>query len=190
MTIPEGFSQVSVVHTGGGIVDEAIWTVGVNNAFDVTPATIAGEVVTLLGTLNYEDLISSSVEVPEVRVKNGPDVNGPSAVDDTGIVGSIGGQAAPPNVSLLVHKLTAVGGRQGRGRLYMPGIAEASLEAGGGVEAALLADAQTFFSAFRTGMAFLNRPLALLHADASEPNEVTTLTVDARFATQRRRMRR
>ena len=190
MTIPAGFGQISVVHVGGGIENEAIWTIGFDNNAGDTAADIADLIQTNLGTGDYLDLLSSSVDVTSVRVKLGPDATGPTAESPPVGTGTIGGNAAPPNLAVLVHKNTSLGGRHGRGRLFMPGLAEASLDANGLLTSAYRGTCETFWIGFGAFMILNSLPPHLLHADAVSPTAIDSLTVDLRLATQRRRLRR
>lgn len=190
MTIPAGFGQISVIHTGGGIVGEAMWTIGFdNNAID-TPADIATFMETFLTGANYDELISVSCVVTEILVKLGPDDTGPSHLEPYQLPGAFGGNAGPPNVAALVHKNTALGGRQGRGRLFLPCVAELAMGQNGLLDAAYLTDIQTVFDGMLNTFALGNLPLMLLHGDALAPTAITALTADGTFATQRRRLRR
>jgi hypothetical protein len=190
VTIPTGFGQISVVHEGGGIVGEAMWTIGFDNNSSSTPQGVADDVKSLLISGSYDALISSSVDVTAVRVKLGPDATGPSADATNVLTGTVGGNAGPANFAGLVHKQTLLGGRQGRGRLYVPGLGEASLDAGGTVTNTWLTDAQAFFTLFGGAMTIGSRPLMVLHSDALAPTAIDSLVVDVLGATQRRRMRR
>lgn len=188
--IPAGFGEIAVAHTGGGIVGEAIWTIGFDNNAGDTAAEIAETVATALDTLNYDAMISTAVTVTEVRVKLGPDDTGPSATHTLNLAGNIGGQAAPPNLAVLVHKNTPLGGRKGRGRLFVPGLAEAELDQDGLITSGTQSSFQSFFNSFGGGLALGSLPLMLLHTDATSPTAIETLSVDVKLATQRRRLRR
>lgn len=190
MTIPSGFGQITIAHIGGGIVGEAVWTLGFDNNAGDTAAEIASNTATNLSALDYTDLLSASVTVTEVRVKLGPDATGPSAVETFGDNGTVGGHAAPPNVAMLVHKNTPLGGRQGRGRLFVPGLAEAALDQNGLLTGEQVTAAQTFFTGLAATMILGAIPAHLLHANALSPTAIDSLIVDSLSATQRRRLRR
>lgn len=112
-------------------------------------------------------------------------------------VGTDGDGPLPPNVAFLVRKSTSLGGRAGRGRMFVPGVAlQSSYEANGTVEAAKLADLQLRFSAFRSNMIsgnagdFPASPPVLLHSTAiPPPTDILALQAQGRLATQRRRLR-
>jgi hypothetical protein len=188
--IPAGFGEIAVVHTGGGIDGEAIWTMGFDNNAADSAADVAENVSDAIDTLGYLDVISSTVTVTEVRVKLGPDATGPSATHTNGSTGTVGGNSAPPNVAYLVTKNTALGGRKGRGRCYVPGVPEIAMGSGGSVDTAFLATLQDFMTTWGGAMTIASKPLHLLHGDATSPTAIDSLAADARFATQRRRLRR
>lgn len=101
----------------------------------------------------------------------------------------------PPNVATLVRKVTALGGRRGRGRFYLPGVALMNNV----TEAGLIGD--TFFNGFQVRLtdwydALVNEtvpgPLGpvLLHSEApSSPAVITAFELQRKVATQRRRLR-
>ena len=100
-----------------------------------------------------------------------------------------------PNSAVLVKKGTASGGRRNRGRLYVPGLAIRSLiTPGGTIDSAFLADFQTnldtFLDTVNDGTLFNPTNLGVLHSEPpSAPAVITSLTADAKLATQRRRLR-
>jgi hypothetical protein len=120
----------------------------------------------------------------------GPDDTGPSALHSAVEPGAGDSAAAPPNVSVLVRKNTALGGRKGRGRMYIPGVAEADSDGAGVMssvrQAAWQAQADTFLVAAALG----GLAGVVLHEDATTPTPIISLAVDGRVATQRRRLRR
>lgn len=96
-----------------------------------------------------------------------------------------------PHTTLLVRKGTGLIGRPFRGRMYPPGLVyEATYNEGGVMSGASRDDYQTAFDAWldelQTGMA---TNMVLLHSAEIAATPVTSLTVDAVAATQRRRLR-
>jgi len=105
--------------------------------------------------------------------------------------GALGGPASTPAVAALIRKLTNQGGRQGRGRMYLPGVQEAWTTESGALEGAGLTNLITFASQFLDELDSAEMPMRLLHADiAATPAVVTFLSVQSIVATQRRRQRR
>lgn len=108
-------------------------------------------------------------------------------------VGQISADGDPPQVSTLVQKRTARGGRSGRGRCYLPAPPNDQTTAGGGLEEAWRSDVEDAYVAGVTAIATdsglsLSTPL-LFHEAAEEGDVITSFAVANRVATQRRRLR-
>jgi hypothetical protein len=127
---------------------------------------------------------------------------------------SIGGSnveaMVPRNTALLVKKITARGGRRGRGRMFVPGITpEAQIDQAGNLSALFRDNLQTNqFNALFNELNLMSGGPVLLHddqvvtsynsitgkpvygtIDPGPPDQITQLVVDPKAATQRRRMR-
>lgn len=99
--------------------------------------------------------------------------------------------ALPQNCAYLIKKITGVGGRRNRGRMYVPGVPENVVDAAGNLLAAEIDAIQgmlgTWFTALQAITA-LGDPV-ILHNNSSTPTPITSFQCDPRIATQRRRMR-
>lgn len=194
MIIPVGFSQVNLLFGGTAVPLGAQMTFGVENTTDADPATIAALVDAAYNTAEVYKSQSTSCGLTGILVKNGPNATGASAQIAVSRTGSYAQPALPPNVSVLVRKFTAVGGRKGRGRMFFPAFVEGQVTEGGVIAPAEMTPLQTRFAAFRTGMRTAGIPPFLLHSGtggfADLPNEITGFTVENKVATQRRRLRR
>ncbi len=105
------------------------------------------------------------------------------------VAGTSGGASLPNNCALLIKKITGLGGRSGRGRMFVPitSVGEDSVSPTGVITPATVTSLQTAWTALKNGMV----PF-LLHDSLSPvttPTPITSLVVDGRIATQRRRMR-
>jgi len=189
MPIPSGFGQVNYRFSGAGAPSGAEVTFGFTVPGGDDPTTAGGDLITAWNATDMPDLYSLSLTFEEVLVKFGPDATGPSAVTPAGGAGGLGA-AGGPQQAYLVHKHTALGGRQGRGRFYIPGVAEADVDPSGTILAARITAATTILEDFRALVALGGRELVLLHRDGSTPTAITSMTMDAKVATQRRRNRR
>jgi hypothetical protein len=136
------------------------------------------------------DDLSSSLNLTLVRCKLGPDDTGPSGEQSGTGSGGVGGQSAPPNVAYLIHKATALGGRRGRGRMFLPGVADTDVGTSGELIGEKAATLNSSLFAFGGALTLAGYPLAVLHEGAFPPTLVTQLICDGRVATQRRRLRR
>jgi hypothetical protein len=151
------------------------------------------------GIFEPSGLWAATVTWVDILVKFGPFEDGPSAVTPVGgAIGAGGGDAVPPSVTLLVQKLTTIGGHVGRGRMFMPGLLEAVVDVGGLVSSGAVTSLQANFNKTLTDMDTGLIPMYLLHnfdPDDDEdtprdPTKVTSLVVQSRIATQRHRNRR
>lgn len=190
MTIPLGFAQVNVKVTGLALPTGAQFTFGVSNQSDWTPTEIANYVIVNWDTAVVQAFFSSQTSITSVLVKKGPDDVGPSAEVGCNMPGLSSATSVPPNVAILVHKHTGAGGRQGRGRMYLPGWVEGVVDSGGLVDPTLRANLETNLEDFRAKMEVDDMQLVVLHGDFLVPYPINELSVDARVATQRRRLRR
>jgi hypothetical protein len=186
--IPVGFGQASYHFIGGAAPTGAWVTFGFFHGLSlISTQEIADQMYANISPVVTG--LSGSLALADVLVKTGPNDTGPSAIADGETVGGTGA-SFPPNAAILVHKLTELGGRKGRGRAYFPGVGESLAD-----NAGLLTT--TYRNAFQANMeTFLancdadNLPLVLLHNDSTEPTELTGFNTDQKLATQRRRLRR
>lgn len=190
MIIPEGFSQVNMIFTGTGLPSGAQVAFGVRNEFEKTPIAIANLVKTAWVDSVIMAFFANTTIVTGILVKNGPNDVGPAATLGVSLPGASGSAQAAPNVAVLAHKVTGIGGRHGRGRMYLPGIPEGNVSAGGALDATIQANLTTNLGTFLVKLEAADIPMTLLHSDAFTPVPVEDLIVDATVATQRRRLRR
>lgn len=189
MTIPTGFSQVNMLLGGTALPNKAQVTFGVRNVNLATPTTIGTLAITRWNA-NIQPLLASTITLEGAYVKNGPDANGPFAQVAASQAGGVAAAASLPNLSVLVTKATDLGGRQGRGRMYVPGVTESQTSDSGVFAAGNQATWQSAFTAFLNALNTDNIPMYLLHKDAALPTPVIALNVQSRMATQRKRLRR
>jgi hypothetical protein len=123
-------------------------------------------------------------------VKLGPNSTGASGTFSSTETGGNAESGCTPNVAILVTKNTGLGGRRGRGRMYIPGVTEDGVGAVGQLAEATQEAFQDQCNAFLVLMTLAGLPVVLLHSDATTPTAVTSLSVSNRVATQRRRLRR
>lgn len=190
MTIPEGYAQVQ--HTFGGalVPTGAMVTYGINHtlygdegqdAADFLYTTFQGAI---MGRLSVDLFHTACI------VKYGPDEDGPTFEHLESDNGGQSGSAMPPNVAYLIKKGTASGGRRNRGRMYLPGVAEANVDDTGLLNSVFLAAAGADFASFIGFLTAELLPMVILHDGPGAPTVVTSFQLDARAATQRRRLRR
>ena len=104
--------------------------------------------------------------------------------------GTVSGDPMTPQVAYLVKKLTALGGRRNRGRFYLPGVVESKVDGAGNVLGAFQTTIQTSMDDFMTDTGAADIGVVILHSDGGTPTDVTSLQVEPKVATQRRRLKR
>lgn len=104
--------------------------------------------------------------------------------------GSVATALAPPNVSVLVKKVTVGAGRKNRGRLYPPGIAyDNTFNDGGEMTITDAGEYTAAFENFREAMQEEPGGMVILHNDETAPTPIVALQAERVAATQRRRLR-
>lgn len=176
--------------------------VGYDTAGSATPTAIATSLISLYGT-HIDPVMNSLVTLSACRVKKGPMEDGPFAEVSTSNSGASVSPPCPPNVAYLIRKITPLGGKMGQGRMYQPGVPEAGVGEDGTIVSGTRSSTEAGWSAFLAAMDGAGFPMALGHmfgdyvnrkgvtiiVPARAPTDVTALTVDAKAATQRRRLR-
>jgi len=190
MIIPTGYGQLNFYFTGVAAPRGAQVTIGFENVGDESAEAAA----TLFGG-NWETLIlvhqSSQITLDHVKCKLGPNATGSEGLFTSGEVGGDTGEhSMPAQAAMLVTKQTGLGGRKGRGRLFIPGFGEANTDGGGTWNAALLAALQPDLNDWVDAASTGNCPLVLLHNDSTTPTLINSLTAQPLMATQRRRIRK
>jgi hypothetical protein len=146
--------------------------------------------------------LDNSVTLTAVRVAAGTD--GAEDLVFEKPMATLGGAALsslPANCAVLVHKVTARGGRRGRGRFFLPWyIGEGDVDEAGQLTTVTQTAIQGRMDTFRTGLASGGSAMVLLHDPShpgvgsptapGPPNPVTALRVDKLISTQRRRLGR
>lgn len=106
--------------------------------------------------------------------------------------GTATGQRVPINSAVLVAKVTDVGGRRGRGRLYHPVtmLDTAAVEESGFMAGASFTTVSVWFNEIFGQWIVAGAVPFLLHSHPDDaPSQLQALTVRPQLATQRRRMR-
>lgn len=192
MIIPAGFAQLNYRMTGTSVPNGAEIVIGVENTLGVSAALVAAAAADAWTDTNWDLSLPNTLTVVEVLAKLGPNDTGPFAVAAIGETGSAVAAGATPNVSYLFTKQTAMGGRTGRGRIYLPGVVESVVGPNGVIVPATVADLTVRIEAFAANLETNNLPMVLFRSESSPPRAplpVTGLVCSALVATQRRRLR-
>jgi hypothetical protein len=108
----------------------------------------------------------------------------------SGSTAGTGTASATPAVAMLAKKITGLAGRKNHGRMYLYPPNESNVDQGGNLDSTFMTAVQT---ALNTLYSNLNGAglggIYLLHADGSTPTAVTSIQLEGRVATQRRRQR-
>ena len=208
MTIPVGFGQATILMSGNGLPTGGAVVLGFENELG-SSAQAAADAYGEAWRDQVMPLLTDDVTLDEVVVKLGPDDVGPTASSAYSTAGTIVTENTPPNTAYLVKKTSNLGGRRGRGRIYIPGVDETKVTSDGRLEATKLGQLQTAMDAFEGEVALAGFPLMILHNPATiwvledgqprreptadpipVPTPVLDLIVQSTVATQRRRLRR
>lgn len=193
MVIPVGYGQANFRFQGTQAPTGAEVTFGLEGSGFAGDPVDAAVILAAHWANTWSAIQTNQIALIDVLVKFGPDTTGPSGTAPGAGAGSITSSGASPAVSLLVQKLTALGGRAGKGRCFIPGISEADVGTQGTIDSAYLAACQTEFDSFLLACSADDLSLVLLHSAGSPittPTPITGLAVQGLAATQRRRQRR
>lgn len=196
ISIPVGEFQCALRWLAVGDPQEMIVTLGIRETTETTATQMADIVYTAATTGTTSIANAAAMTTPYrfqgVTVQKQDDLgrivwNKTLPITGTGSPSTI----LPNNCSLLVHKLTAVGGRTGRGRMYPPPYTpgEADIDAFGQIDSTTWGTVNNRWQQFWTNL--INAPVdpVLFHETPSASTLLTGFMLDTRIATQRRRMR-
>lgn len=189
MIIPTGYAQVTHEFGGNGLAFPGAVVYGVDPPGGADPSDLAEALSDAWATYVIPRQ-NESITLENTVVKFGPNSTGPTGEFAVTIPGERTGAGSPSNCAVLVKKTTSLGGKQGRGRMYIPGCTEADVGSDGALDATQQGNWQTAMSNWAAFLAISVAPLVILHGDALTPTPVTAVTVQAVIATQRRRLRR
>lgn len=186
---PEGYGQVIQFWGGTGLPRGAATTWGIRNDAEMEPADVAGTFAVNWNS-NTPPAYPNTITQTDVLARLGP-----SSAPYTGVItntrtGTSSTDGVSPNTSMLVRRFTLMGGRRGRGRVFLPILGENTLGNGGTIVPATVASWQTGLNDFMAAMNTIGLPLCLIHSEDLTPSPITSLSVEATAATQRRRLRR
>lgn len=208
MTIPDGFTQITVDFTGSMLPHGAAVVFGTERNIELTAAEHATAAHDALADAFAADL-SSAVSMSGASCKFGPDETGAIGLS-TGIsrAGTAAGTVLPPSCAYLLTKVTGLGGRRGRGRMFLPGVLEGNCNNSGLIDSGVQSTITGHGTSFLNAMDVLGIAVYLLHDPSTEwvlingqprrvpiagdppaPTLVTSLVCDDTVSTQRRRLR-
>jgi hypothetical protein len=191
---PPGFAQVRLVWTLSGDLEPFNTLFGVSNDSDVSAAAVAQNVADAFVIAFSGSEMATGSSLQRVDAQLGQDGGeGPVGTSIQNYIGTSGGACLPQNCAGLIHKRTALAGRKGRGRMYLPSffLPEASIDSIGALNSALVTNLTNSINSFLSGLTTEGVPMVLFHESSPpSPTLVTSLQVDPIIATQRRRLRK
>lgn len=201
LQIPPGFASVSVEMKHDNDPDPWAVTFGVDRGASTDPPSVDAFLIGSNFSAAFGSLISTATVVTGVDMRVGQDGGDPLVVRANLPMGRglSSTPKLPQNCAALVSKFTALGGRKGRGRFFMPAVlTETQVGDTGGIIEPLYGNltvaVTNFFESQRDGDAVAPPlPLVLLHnalvVDTPPPTLITSLQVSQTISTQRRRLR-
>lgn len=194
MFIPEGYAQVNLQFTGDAAPTGAEVTFGLDVSGAASdPASTAATVAVHYQDAGLDGIHVGALVLSSILVKFGPNDVGPFAVYPTDIAGTAANPSTLINGALLIHKVTPMGGRVGRGRMFWPGIPDNQVNADGAVSGGYLTSVAEWLEDFRGKLITDELIPVLLHAEPGiQPLDtpIDALLPQPKMATQRRRLRR
>jgi hypothetical protein len=205
MTVPVGYAEMSIEYRNSG--DPQPWYNVFGVAVDLATQS-AQEHVDHVAGVWYGALVSAfstSTTLNNVIGRFGQDGGDPVTVETSvaPLNGTGTGQKLPQNCALLVRKQTSLGGRRGRGRIFVPNVLDESEVTNTGViGTSTVSGFQSIFTDILDDLAApdvvsgAETPMVLLHsapslgAEPLAPTLVNSVAVDSVIATQRRRLRK
>lgn len=188
MIIPVGFAQVTHFFSGASAPNGAAVTYGISG-FGTGTALEQAEALHDAFELRFKDFLVSTLALDSTRLKYGPNATGPFYEFTDRRFMAASGAGVPPNTAALVEKRTALGGRSGRGRMFIPGLQESNVETGGEISLGLYSLFNASLAAWLADIETLATNMVLFHNASSDPTIVDSLDLDPLTATQRRRLR-
>jgi hypothetical protein len=207
--IPAGFANCSLgIRLAGDPEDMAItFGIGLTDpAAQPTQAQVQTLFTNLANTLDQDT--PSHFSYVNGRMTVGPNIHAGGANPGTlyevplAVPGTVTATTVPQNSALLVRKNTALAGRKGKGRLYLPFVFEIGVNNIGQLDASNVAATNTYMAAFLaacnaapfSGMVLLHNKIVGPGAPPvqviPDPTPVTSLVCQPVIATQRRRLRK
>lgn len=190
MYIPVGYGIATYVFTSGFLPYGAVSTMGHSHALaSGTPDEKAEELYDLF-VASVAGALNVAINVERVIFRQGPQDAGLVGEHVGTATGGDGGQMSPPNLCLLVEKHTDLGGRRGRGRMFLPGVSEPIVDGSGVIAGDYLSDVNGNLGLWQDSLETANLNPVLFHSTETAPTPLTSMSLDPKAATQRRRMRR
>lgn len=189
MIIPIGYAQVTHTYGGSPLPHGAANTYGISLGGGMAGEELA-EFLHTQWTGVWPSVGDSNAEMRSTIVKYGPNDVGPVFEYSEVISGSVSGNGTPPNTAILVQKVTALGGRRNRGRIYLPAVTNYAGTEQGQLPAPIVTDLNDRLETWQDALGAADYLTYLFHSGSSDPTIISTWRATSTYATQRRRLRR
>lgn len=198
VVIPVGFAEVNFRWRVTGDPDVMVCTLGINPAPGDTAAGLALDMhnaASAVGTgFSAAAFMSNQYSLQPTIVRFRTTALPPVVAEAGSVVpGTVDLTELPNNVSILVQKRTGLGGRQNRGRMYLPPymFTSPAIDGAGTIAAVNVTALQTRMNALDAAITLASRQPVLLHSDGTlTPTVIDQFLVSNVVATQRTRTRR
>jgi hypothetical protein len=194
VVIPPAYAQVNLHYQSSQLPFGAEVTLGIDtSAFVGDIVAMTNAIDTAYAASGIAALHDNDIALKVIHVKEGPNITGAAYDKNVNYPGSAGSGGVSPATAYLVHKLTALGGHAGKGRLYLPGVIKSAMDDDGTIHSGTVTSVSAAFNTFRSSLSTANLPPVLLHGASSPisiPTPILSFACDGKAATQRRRMRR
>lgn len=206
MEIPPGFSNTRLIWSAPGVQDQMGISLGCQNGLGQTALSTATKFYDAWAAIFHYAGEAFNAGWTFEGTSTSMNVGGELEVGEklVPISGTLTNAGATVNLAVLIRKTTALGGRKQRGRSYLPpfSLLEANIEVNGDLNPAYQLGLQTSMDEFQAALELESYLLHLLHSNtrdpltgveipdtAAPPTPIVAFAVQARAATQRRRMR-
>lgn len=197
VVVPPGFAQCSWIFSLSNDPEEMMFTCGLDvDGYGGDAEEAAEDAAGAFSDAFVAGSIGNSYTYKGTRISFGQDGgDGPIAEFQVSIAGTASIGTLPVNVAILTRKLTALGGRRNRGRMFWPpwGFSETDVSVNGLIDSADLATWQTkmddFYGNLVTGGVATLQPVLFHSGLPSTPTVITGFQTQQLAATMRRRLR-
>ena len=191
MLVPTGFGAVTVPMKHSGLSRSAAVTFGIDLSSHVGDADDAANAVQAALVTDFNTRIDSEVTIGPVVVQANFGLGTIPGTASSSDSGDLSIDSVTPNTAVLVRKNTALGGREGRGRFFLPwAIDKTDVNESGGLDPTQASNIQAALNDLLGELFAQDVPMVLLHNSVTVPTPVTSLTVDLLVGSQRRRLGR
>lgn len=198
--VPEGYAQCLLRFTVNGDDDEMVCTLGINPGVAYTDGDDVADGVadaclqdtSLLGDTGDGMVTDYNFVGVTARFMTATGEEVGESVRN--IQGTAVGSPLPNNCAYLVRKLTGLGGRGNRGRLFQPpfSLTEGDIDGAGNIDAVDVASLQTRWNGLYTELVANDLIPVLFHYPGvdptPDPTTITGFSVRNRIVSQRRRL--